>query len=100
MTGDTRQSGRTTAQMLSAPQGAIYVWPVHRSLSYAKSLAGHLGRVDIGVAPAAWLTDNHAAFARSPVVVDHACHEMGLIGGREMATIDRLRDRGRLWEGS
>lgn len=90
-----RQSGRTTEQLLSAPQGAIYVWPHHHSLFYPKALAVHVGRADLVFCPAAWLehADNFVG-RRSPVVIDHAAWE--LIGSAALQGVRYLRDVGRL----
>lgn len=38
------KSGETTRQMLAAPSGSLYIWPLARSLSYARRLADHLGK--------------------------------------------------------
>ncbi len=44
---EARRTGRTTQQLREAPPGAIYLWPVHLSLSYVKDLAQALGRGDL-----------------------------------------------------
>ena len=92
-----RGEGRTTAQMLAAPHGAIYIWPVHSSLSYAKSLAQHIGRVDLAIAPIGWLSSiSNTRGCRSPVVIDHGTLGRIRPGSEEHAGIEALRHRGRL----
>lgn len=38
------KTGETTRQMLAAPSGSLYIWPLYRSLYYARRLAEHLGK--------------------------------------------------------
>ena len=93
----TRQSGWTTEQMLAAPHGSIYIWPVHRTLAYAKSLAQHIGRVDLCIAPLGWLASpSNTTGCRSPVVVDHAAVDALRYGSMEHTGWCALRDRGRV----
>jgi hypothetical protein len=51
------QTGRTTKQMLKAPQRAIYVWPNH-DLEYPKQLAKTLNRTDLIIVGPSWLQDS------------------------------------------
>lgn len=72
MADDQRGIGRTTKQMQAAPQAAIFVW-CDSSLYYPKYLARRLGRKDLRVVPASWLTAS--MWGTSPdthVVIDHA----------------------------
>lgn len=69
--GAERQTGITTRQMQEAPRGAFYLWPVGRSLDYARHLAHHLGRIDLHIIG----PDNIERMRgrREALVVDHAC---------------------------
>lgn len=71
-----RGNGFTTAQMKRAPQGALYIWPVHGSISYAKDLARRLGREDLEIVSPSVL-DQRGERLRgrrlSGIVLDHAC---------------------------
>jgi len=71
-----RGNGFTTAQMQRAPRGAVYVWPVHESLGYAKDLARSLGRGDIEVVgPSVLERGGERLRGRrlTGIVLDHAC---------------------------
>lgn len=70
MSGDARETGRTTEQMRAAPQGALYVW-VNGALHYPAKLAGTLGRNDLTVVSPGSV-DRAIAGTRRPVVLDHA----------------------------
>ena len=71
-----RRNGFTTAQMKRAPQGALYIWPVHGSISYAKDLAQQLGREDLEIVSPSVL-DQRGERLRgrrlTGIVLDHAC---------------------------
>lgn len=71
-----RGNGFTTAQMKRAPQGALYIWPVHQSIGYAKDLAQTLGREDLEIVSPLVL-DRRGERLRgrrlSGIVLDHAC---------------------------
>lgn len=66
-----RGSGRTTKQMLQAPQGALYIW-VNDHLYYPKELAKELGRDDLTI-----ISPNLLGYQRGrqypAVILDHAC---------------------------
>jgi hypothetical protein len=64
-------TGRTTKQMQDAPQGAAFVWPVWSSISYAKDLARHLGRLDLIIITPSNLR-NFRPGQYTALVVDHA----------------------------
>lgn len=66
------KDGTTTKQMQDAPERAIFVWPVARSLSYARDLARHLGRDDLEIVPPVWLEEKRWQGASRPVILDHA----------------------------
>ena len=71
---EARQTGRTTNQMLSAPAKAIFVW-CNDHIGYPRDLARAIGRTDLIIRPAGWLTDrNVKGRAAKQVVVDHALH--------------------------
>lgn len=86
-----RRTGETTRQMKAAPNGAIYVWPVSSSLSYAKDLARHLGREDLEiVGPSVFLDGGVRLRGRrlSGLVLDHACDP----SAEELDVIDVVRE--------
>jgi len=67
---EERGTGRSTRQILDAPQGAVYVVPGHHSVWYFRDLARHLKRLDLViVTPNASLT-----FRSNPrdYVIDHS----------------------------
>ena len=74
MQNTERGSGRTTAQMTSAPFQALYIWPVFGSLWYARRLAKDLGRTDLQITS---LEDVEHLVGRRfrNVVIDHAAWE-------------------------
>lgn len=86
-----RRQGTTTRQMLDAPRGALFIWPVS-TLSYPKALACHLERQDLIIAgPSALFEGGRRWFSeRLPgVVVDHACQ----IDGRDMEALGNIEAR-------
>ena len=67
-----RGTGRTTAQMLLAPQEAVFVWP-STNLTYPSALAEHLRRRDLMIVPPRWI-DNMGTWLRGrrqTVLLDH-----------------------------
>lgn len=67
-----RQTGRTTQQMKDAPYGAVFVWPVGNSISYAKDLAHKLGRGDLRIVSMSALSDCSLYGLHVPaIVLDH-----------------------------
>lgn len=66
-----RGSGTTTAQMLNAPRGAIYVW-VNAAMRYPRDLAAKLGRQDLRIIPVDDLRWERLAGLNLPLVLDHA----------------------------
>lgn len=67
-----RGTGRTTKQMLDAPQGAVFVW-CNSDTYYPKALARKLGRIDLRVQPLSWLTHKNVVGRRfTGFVLDHA----------------------------
>lgn len=71
---DDRQTGRTTKQMLAAPECAVYVW-VNQHLAYPEMLAAGLGRDDLEIKPPSWLDRrNIRACEFSGIVIDHAAN--------------------------
>lgn len=69
--GDGRGSGRTTAQMIGAPYGAIYVVPRGAGISYFRALAIFLKRSDLSIVGRDWLTSERRGERKHPVVIDH-----------------------------
>jgi hypothetical protein len=69
---EERGTGRTTRQILKAPQGALYIW-VNSNLFYPKMLAHHLGRQDIKFAsPRSLRMRELQGRRRSQIIIDHA----------------------------
>ena len=68
---DRRQTGVTSAQMRDAPFGAVFVW-CNSALHYPETLARHLGRNDLIIRPASWLTPDNVLTSRRRIVIDHA----------------------------
>ena len=67
-----RQSGRTTQQMIEAPQDAMYIW-VNGRLTYPKSLAKFLNREDLQIVSPQWVIEKRWMGHRDlKVVMDHA----------------------------
>lgn len=66
-----RQTGRTTKQMLHAPQGAHFVW-CNEVLGYARHLARRLNRADLKIHPLSDLgTDRLRGLPTDLIVADH-----------------------------
>lgn len=76
MDDEGRGTGRTTRQMQNTPHGAVYIWPGHGSVSYAKVLAHDLGRSDLEIVNQDVL-DRGGERLRgrrlTGVIVDHDC---------------------------
>lgn len=68
-----RGTGRTTRQILAAPQRSFYVCPNSRARSYTRSLAAHLGRSDLWMVDPDWL-DRGACrgLFSDQVTIDHS----------------------------
>lgn len=67
-----RQTGRTTRQMKSAPQGAVFVWR-NGQIEYPIALAKKIGREDLVVKPMSWLEPRNVMGRTLPgLVLDHA----------------------------
>ena len=82
-----RQTGRTTAQMTTAPIGAVYVW-CNRHIGYPAALAKMLDRKDLAVRPLSWLTLHSVMGSRfRNVIVDHAV----LLNGEVLESVRYLR---------
>lgn len=82
-----RQSGQTSRQMLDAPKCAVFVWPVPRSVGYARDLARHLEREDLQITVPTWL-EGLRGQRLSGLVLDHACSEH--LTPSQWRTIERL----------
>jgi hypothetical protein len=65
--------GITTKQMIEAPHGAFFVWPVKASISYAKYLSHFLGRSDLKIISYNDI-EHIMGFENLTVVIDHACY--------------------------
>jgi len=68
-----RGTGRTTAQIRSAPHGAIFVCCHSAAKDYTRRLAKDLGRDDLTIVEPSWLDHGWMGKVISGLVVDHAC---------------------------
>ena len=66
-----RQTGQTTEQIRTAPEGATYVW-CNEHIMYPHKLAQRLGRTDLHIVGPAWVRDGLWHGTTKPVVIDHA----------------------------
>lgn len=67
-----RRRGRTTQQMILAPEGSIYIW-CNKHLDYPKQLARDLGRPDLRIVSPNWVsTDRWVGMEYPALIVDHA----------------------------
>ena len=68
-----RQTGRTTQQMLKAPNGAYYIW-CNSITTYPRSLALRLNRWDLRVLPLSVLDrmEFFCGLRNVSIVLDHA----------------------------
>lgn len=68
-----RGTGRTTAQMIAAPKGALYVVSCTPEVGYAQRLARKCGREDLQVVAPFYLGERRFMGLRlSGIAVDHA----------------------------
>ena len=68
-----RGTGRTTRQMLAAPQGAVFVSAHAGSVSYDKALALKHGRSDLKIVAPDWFSGGRWTGLRlTGIVIDHA----------------------------
>lgn len=65
-----RGTGRTTAQMASAPHGAVFVWVGHDT-HYPQHLAHKIGREDLKIVGPDWLTRGWIGMELTGLVIDH-----------------------------
>jgi hypothetical protein len=75
MSEGSRQTGRTSKQMLEAPRGAMFVW-CNSSTWYPRDLARSLGRTDLQICGPDMLNASSLHSLRSrggKLVLDHAC---------------------------
>lgn len=67
-----RQTGRTTQQIIKAPQNAVYVWVSH-NLAYPKRIAEVYKRTDLLITGPQWITQERWRGGRySGIILDHA----------------------------
>lgn len=67
-----RRSGRTTDQILTAPDNAIFIWCAF-DVTYPKELAHQLGREDLTILGRQTLTTDYFRGKRiSGLILDHA----------------------------
>lgn len=68
-----RGTGRSTRQLESLPQDAVYICPNHSTIRYYRGLCGRLGRNDIELVSPQWLTsDKWRGRVFSDIQLDHA----------------------------
>lgn len=66
-----RQTGRTTQQIVEAPQCAMFVWP-NTALHYPRQLAIKANREDLAIRSLSWLfPPNIIGRKFTAVVIDH-----------------------------
>lgn len=69
---EPEEIGRTGRQMLDAPIGSLFVW-CNDNLDYPISLARHLGREDLEIRPANFLSAENIRGRRiEEIIIDHA----------------------------
>jgi len=85
--------GQTRKQMLDATAGAIYIWPLEKSMFYAIELASALGRDDLKIIPLSNLNriDRFQGIDIVGVALDHAC--FGRISDTQLRTLDLIKSR-------
>jgi hypothetical protein len=89
MDDSERGTGRTKAQMLNAPRGAIFVW-VNHHLDYPRALARSIGRDDLEfVSPERLEYSCFDGRELSAVILDHAAH----LTSRQWNGLHRARER-------
>ena len=79
---ETRGSGQTTRQMVSAREGSVFVWVNHDTL-YAKKLAARIGRTDLEIVGPQWLENGWIGRSISGLVIDHAARQFMTATQRE-----------------
>jgi hypothetical protein len=68
--------------MLSAREGAVFVWVNHDTL-YAKKLAARIGRTDLEIVGPQWLGNGWIGRSLSGLVIDHAARQFMTATQRE-----------------
>ena len=72
MAGNDRQTGRTTAQMKVAPQGAVFVCRNAHSIFDTKHLAAKAGRGDLKVVGPEFIeVVGYRGFDPNAIILDH-----------------------------
>jgi hypothetical protein len=89
---NTRGSGRTTQQMLSARDGSVFVW-VNHDTRYPKELAARIGRSDLEIVGPQWLEYGWLGRSLSGLVIDHAARDSMTATQRENITHAHVRVR-------
>lgn len=68
-----RNRGTTSAQMLNAPAGCVFVWCTS-DLFYPTELSRNLGRTDLEIVRPSWLTDQRWQGREfTGIELDHHC---------------------------
>lgn len=94
----SRQTGLTTQQMVNAPVAAIFVWCTN-STYYPSSLAKHIGRNDLRIAPRLQLGRlDEVAWQKRKVVIDHALGSVHRLTRSELEAIGMIRHFNQLVE--
>lgn len=68
---EQRGTGRTKAQMMEAPEGAIFIW-CNGHTDYPKRLAKMAGREDLRIEPKEFFEGNRHSGTDKPLILDHA----------------------------
>ena len=80
MSDPNRGTGRTTRQILAAPQRAYFVAPTRAAAGYTRHLAAFLRRPDIHIETPDFVTDErYRGLTRGSVILDHAIFDLRLL---------------------
>lgn len=71
---ETRGSGQTIRQMVSAREGAVFVW-VNHDTRCAKKLTKRIGRTDLEIVGPQWLENGWIGRSLFGLVIDHAARQ-------------------------
>lgn len=85
-----RGTGITTAQMESAPHGAVFIWLTSDTF-YPKKLAERIGRTDLEIVSPIWLYHGWIGREISGLVIDHAAKKN--LNLRQLENIEHARVR-------
>ena len=92
MTTTPRQNGKTTRQIVEAPQNALYVCIHGPAVHYTGRLARHLGRFDLKLVSIDQVNEACVS-GRRAIIIDHACYDLSRLYGRQIALINHMNER-------